>query len=184
MGSGARSNGSGRRQPNRRAHCDQVKNKRCAPAGCRAEPYCFFPAGIALSEASVIPAGFFPFPPPMDEVHGFFYSFCRGSRALPMLSLFHICRPCGERESFQTRILGRVQESYGGSAPKPPVKIKKIQTRPAARVPRAIGREGKKESMGAVRPQTPNQDVGWSQWRDGSAVSFLQAANAALVRLT
>ena len=24
----------------------------------------------------------------------------------------------------------------------------------------------------------------WSQWRDGSAVSFLQAANVALVRLT
>ena len=38
--------------------------------------------------------------------------------------------------------------------------------------------------MGAIRPQTPNQDVGWSQWRDGSAVSFLQAANVALVRLT
>ena len=37
---------------------------------------------------------------------GFFYSFCRGSRALPMLSLFPICRPCGERESFQTRNLG------------------------------------------------------------------------------
>ena len=26
--------------------------------------------------------------------------------------------------------------------------------------------------MGAIRPQTPNQDVGWSQWRDGSAVRF------------
>ena len=39
--------------------------------------------------------------------------------------------------------------------------------------------------MGAIRPQTPNQQgVGWSQWRDGSAVSFLQAANVALVRLT
>ena len=38
--------------------------------------------------------------------------------------------------------------------------------------------------MGAIRPQAPNQGVGWSQWRDGSAVSFLQATNVALVRLT
>ena len=38
--------------------------------------------------------------------------------------------------------------------------------------------------MGAIRPQTSNQGVGWSQWRDGSAASFLQAANVALVRLT
>ena len=40
------------------------------------------------------------------------------------------------------------------------------------------------EKLWGLCPQTPNQDVGWSQWRDGSAVSFLQAANAALVRLT
>ena len=45
------------------------------------------------------------------------------------------------------------------------------------------GGKGKREEWGAVRPHPPNQDVGWSQWRDGSAVSFLQAANAALVRL-
>ena len=44
---------------------------------------------------------------------GYFYSFCRGSRALPMLSLFPICRPCGERESFQTRILGSYQSISG-----------------------------------------------------------------------
>ena len=42
----------------------------------------------------------------MDEVHGFFYSFCQRSCVLPMLSLFHIGGPCGERESFRTRNLG------------------------------------------------------------------------------
>ena len=70
-----------------------------------------FPTGIAPSKASVIPVGF---PPshPMDEVRGFFYSFCRGSRALPMLSFFHICRPCGERESFQTRNLGSYNKRF------------------------------------------------------------------------
>ena len=48
-----------------------------------------------------------PNPNPMDEVHGgYFYSFCRRSCVLPMLSLFHIGRPCGERESFQIRNLG------------------------------------------------------------------------------
>ena len=92
--------------------------------------------------------------------------------------------------------------------------VTKIQIRPVARVPRTTGRKGKKEAMGApppnphennkdsnppccprsannregrmgaISPQAPNQGVGWSQWRDGSAVSFLQAANVALVRLT
>ena len=41
-----------------------------------------------------------------------FYSFCRGSRALPMLSFFHICRPCGERESSQTRNLGSYNKRF------------------------------------------------------------------------
>ena len=43
----------------------------------------------------------------------------------------------------------------------------KIQTIPIVRVPRTIGIEEKREkrkAWGAVRPQTPNQDVGWSQW--------------------
>ena len=44
-----------------------------APAGCRAEPYCFFPTGIALSEASVIPVGFFPFPIPWTKSVGFLF---------------------------------------------------------------------------------------------------------------
>ena len=48
-------------------------------------------------------------PHPMDEVRGVFYSFFRGFRALPILSFFHICRPCGERESFQTRNLNSPQ---------------------------------------------------------------------------
>ena len=118
----------------------------------------------------------------------------------------------------------KIRESYGGSAPKPPGKIKRFKpsllpafrkqqggkkkgeewglfapkplTRNNVPGPYQFGRnacstrrnlgsyEEKKESMGAVRPQPPNQDVGWSQWRDGSAVSFLQAANVALVRLT
>ena len=37
-----------------------------------------------------------------------FYSFCRGSRALPMLSPLHIGGPCGERELFQTHYPGSV----------------------------------------------------------------------------
>ena len=71
-----------------------------------------------------------------------------------------------------------------GAPPPNPLENKKIQTLPVVRVPRTTGREGKKESMGAIRPHAPNQDVGWSQWRDGSAVSFLPAANVAFVRLT
>ena len=84
------------------------KNKRCAPAGCRAEPYFFLPISPSHGQS------------PWD----YFYSFCRRSCALPMLSLFPICRPCGERESFQTRNLGRIQGSYGGSAPMKIIKIR------------------------------------------------------------
>ena len=43
----------------------------------------------------------------------------------------------------------------------------KVQPLSVVRVPRTTEREekkGKKERMGAIRPQTPNQDVGWSQW--------------------
>ena len=43
----------------------------------------------------------------MDEVRGgIFIRFAEVLVGLPMLSLFHIGSPCGERESFQTRILG------------------------------------------------------------------------------
>ena len=154
-GSGARSNGSGEAPPAPSCPLRPSKNKRCTPAGCRAEPYCFFSTGITLSEASVIPVGFFPFPS-----HGrspwVFYSFCRGSRALPMLSFFHIGGPCGERESFRTRILGSYKDSkpsllpafreqqrgkekrkeWGLFAPKPPTRM-------------SVGRNGHDGSAGA-----------------------------------
>ena len=43
----------------------------------------------------------------MDEVHGgIFIRFAEVLVDLPMLSPFHIGSPCGERESFRTRILG------------------------------------------------------------------------------
>ena len=44
-----------------------------------------------------------------------------------------------------------------GAPPPNPLENKKIQTLPVVRVPRTTGREGKKESMGAIRPQAPNQ---------------------------
>ena len=65
-----------------------------------------FPGWAGVSEAGVSPAGSFHFPSHGQSPWDYFYSFCRGSRALPMLSLFHIGGPCGERESFQTRNLG------------------------------------------------------------------------------
>ena len=42
--------------------------------------------------------------------------------------------------------------------------VTKIQTLSAFREQQGGKGKGKKESMGAVRPQTPNQDIGWSQW--------------------
>ena len=60
----------------------------------------------------VVPNWFFPFPPPMDEVHGIIsISFAGVSTCLPMLSPFHIRNPCSERESFQTRNLGSYKDS-------------------------------------------------------------------------
>ena len=79
-----------------------------------------------------------------------------------------------KKQRFKPSLLPAFREQQGGKGkrklwvlrPQTPMKIKKtkIQTLPVARVPRATGREGKKEAMGAIRPQTPNQDVGWSQW--------------------
>ena len=56
-----------------------------------------------------------------------------------MLSPFHIGSPCGERESFQARILG----SY------------RFISLSVARVPRTTEREGKKRKLWGLRPQTP-----------------------------
>ena len=82
----------------------------------------------------------------MDEVHGgIFIRFAEVLVGLPMLSLFHIGSPCGERASFQTRILGSYKRrKLWGLRPQTPMKIIKIQTLPIVRVPQTIGREGKK----------------------------------------
>ena len=82
----------------------------------------------------------------MDFVHGVFYSFCRGSRALPMLSFFHICRPCGERESFQTRILGSYNKRF------------KPFLLSACREQQGGKEKGKKEAMGAL-PPNPRENI-------------------------
>ena len=53
------------------------------------------------------PTSSFPFPVPMDGVHGIIsIRFAVVLVCLPMLFPFHIGSPCGERESFQARILG------------------------------------------------------------------------------
>ena len=96
-----------------------------------------------------------------------------------MLSFLHICRPCGEPESFQTRNLssykdsnppccprsannrvGREKGSYGGLRPQTPLKIKKtkIQTLPVVRVPRTTGRE--EWGLFAPKPLTRNNVPG------------------------
>ena len=104
----------------------------------------------------------------MDEVHGIiFISFAGVSTCLPMLSPFHIRNPCGERESFQTRNLNPKHGKAMGAPPPNPLENKKIKDSNPPCCPRAANnREGrkkeKKESMGAVRPQTPNQEQ--SSW--------------------
>ena len=74
----------------RRAHCDQVKTE-AAPQ-------------LVVGRS---PTSSFPFPVPMDEVHGIIsIRFAEVPCALPMLSPFRIGSSCGKRESFRTRILG------------------------------------------------------------------------------
>ena len=140
-GSGARSNGSGEVSAELSRPLRPSKNKRCPPAGRRAEPYFFLP--ISPSHGLR----------PWD----YFYSFCQRSCVLPMLSLFHIGGPCGEQESFQTRCPGYgITGKLWGLRPQTPVKIKKTktQTLPVIRVPRTTGKEEKRKLWG-LRLQTP-----------------------------
>ena len=108
------------------------------------------------------------------------------------------------RESFQTRNLGSYKQRFNpflllafrrqqegkeksklwGLRPQAPMKIKRFKPALLSACREQQGGKGKRKAWGLFAPQTPNQDVGWSQWRDGSAVSFLPAATAALVRLT
>ena len=71
---------------------------------------------------------------------GFFIRFAEVLVCLPMLSPFHIGSPCGERELFQTRVLGSYKQRF--------------ISLPVARVPRTTGREGKK-SHGGFAPKPP-----------------------------
>ena len=91
----------------------------------------------------------------------------------------------GQLQRFKPSLLPAFREQQGGKgkrkewrlfAPKPPARnnvpgphqfgsphtrhdgtwaVTKIQTLPAVRAPRTTGREGKKKSMGAIRPQPP-----------------------------
>ena len=99
--------GQVRRRLHRRAHCDQVKTKKHNGSG-EATPAPSCPLRPSKNKRCA-PAGSSHLPSHGRSPWDYFYSFCRGSRALPMLFPFHIRNPCGERESFQTRILG----SYG-----------------------------------------------------------------------
>ena len=57
----------------------------------------------------------------MDEVHGgISIRFAVVLVCLPMLSPFHIGGPCGERELFQTRILGSYLYFMGVLGEEPP----------------------------------------------------------------
>ena len=89
----------------RRAHCDQVKTKGAPQRGAGRSPAAFSRHGQNDREAGVLPMPVLPNPNPMDEVHGDKMFWCK----------------LNSRFGYgQTRILGRIQESYGGSAPKPP----------------------------------------------------------------
>ena len=81
------------------------KNKRGPPAWCGAR---LLFLGMGSRERSGRdPMPVLPILHPMDEVHGgISIRFAVVLVCLPMLSPFPIGRPCGERESFQTRILG------------------------------------------------------------------------------
>ena len=188
-----------------------------APAGRRAEPYILFPGRdrAQRSEREPMPVLFFSHSNPMDKVHGgISIRFAVVLVCLPMLSPFHVGSPCGERESFQARILssykqrfiippccprsannreGRKKGKNGGYSPPPPptrnnvpgpdqfgsphvrhdtswghpscpktswaVTIK--DSSPPCCPRSANNREGR---MGAIRPQTPDQGIDWSQW--------------------
>ena len=117
------------------------KNKGCPPAGRRAEPYILFPGRdrAQRSEREPMPVLFFSHSNPMDKVHGgISIRFAVVLVCLPMLSPFHIGSPCGERESFQARILGSYKQRFIAL--------------PVVRVPRTTGRAEKKEAMGALPP--------------------------------
>ena len=123
--------GQVRRQPNRRVHCDQVKTEGAPPAGCGAEPCCFFPAWDHASEAGVIPCRFFPFTFPWTKSMGLNSFNCPGSRT---------------------------QESYGGLRPQTPMKIKRFKPSLLSAFREQQRGKEKRERMGAIRPQTPNQE--------------------------
>ena len=77
----------------------------------------------------------------------------------------------GQHDRFAVVLPGKKQQ---GSAPHPA----------GAHLLFLLGRNGHDGSADASPDPLCFSFLGWSQWRDGSAVSFLQAANVALVRLT
>ena len=176
-GSGARSNGPGEASAEPSCPLRPSKNRRRPPAGCGAEPCCFFPAWAHASEAGVSPCRFFPFPPSHGRSP---WVFIRFAEVLVRCLCFH----------FSTYVVHAVSENHfkletwaqdtgklWGLRP---------QTLSVVRVPRTTEREGKKERMGAIRPQPPNQEqcpwtrsVGASHTRyDGTwAVTFLLGRN-------
>ena len=105
--------GQARRQPSRRAHCDQVKTKGAPQRGAGRSPAAFFRHGLTRAKRARAHAGSSHSPSHGRSPWDYFYSFCRVflQCTLPMLSFFHIRNPCGERESFQTRNLGSYKDS-------------------------------------------------------------------------
>ena len=68
--------GQARRQPNRRAHCDQVKTKGAPQLGAGRSPAAFFSGMGSRERSGREPMPVLPIPHPMDEVHrGIFIRF-------------------------------------------------------------------------------------------------------------
>ena len=153
--------GQGRLRPHRRAHCDQVKTKGAPQRVVGRSPTAFSRHGQNDRGAGVLPMPVLPISHPMDEVHGLFYSFCRGSRALPMLSFFTYVVHAVSENHFKLRTWAVTnsfncpghRKAMGAPPPNPHENNKDSNPPRCARS--ANNGEGR---MGAIRPHPPTRN--------------------------